>query len=552
MRKIVPIILCLIVSLLTSQRALPARALDADGADARTKTLPRAFLPREVGSIKLRMEGESITITGSRLTLEEILQRIAQEKRVILRLYCDDPSLKQERPANLAISADSLAKALGQLLGENYRFILLNQEGKPTGDGGDVRNVAAVNIYPMNCDRVDEPVRLFIAEKDHPVLRRPSDEISVDELCAVIKREGPASRRLAADILGAKGEEKGIVCATEALRDENPAVMFAGARALRRLGEKYGSEKVADAVYERFLERPYAEFLPIVAALDKEKIWPIVDALIDQRGQKEQGAIVNLLVSTGDKRAIRYLSRVAFSGSAANSAQAIYGIGKIGGSEAATELMRLLREGDGQRRAKAAQAVYFLKKGDAADARAEVERMARDERVSDTLLEALAEVSYLEPLEKLMRDPALNPEIKIRAVNAMANRGAEKTLDVIGVGLDDKAPQVRIASVQAMEAIAVEAAVPYLVKASEDKEPNVRCAAVKALSGFPGDDDVVRALGRAMQDTDENVRRGAMDAVKLLGRPSEAEIAILRESKNHKDPYVANEARSTLKYWGLE
>ena len=48
------------------------------------------------------------------------------------------------------------------------------------------------------------------------------------------------------------------------------------------------------------------------------------------------------------------------------------------------------------------------------------------------------------------------------------------------------------------------------------------------------------------------MRKGAVDAIQLLGQPSELVIAILRECKKHKDPYVANKASSILKYWGLE
>jgi HEAT repeat protein len=549
-RTLFLVTVCLLVCLLFFQSVAPVGASDARAPGIQRSDLPRALLPKSEGNVIIRKEGgESISLSSNRSTLEEVLQRIAEETKVTLKFYCNDPSLKQERSVSLRISADSLVKALRQLLSEDYRFALLNREGKPTTDRKDV---AAVNIYSKDCTLIDDPVRIFIGERGHPLLRKPLDEISLEDLGAVLKREGPTSRRQAADALGAKADEMGIAYAKEALKDENPGVMLAAVGALRKLGQKYGPEKVAGAVYERFREKPYAEFLPVMVELDKERIWPIIEGLTDQYGEREQGVIVRALVSTNDRRAIKYLSRIATTGTVDNSRQAIYGIGRIGGEEAATILMRLLREGDAQRQARAAQAVYFLPKGEGSAARAEVERIVKGEKVSDVMLQALVEASDLEPLEKLMKDSASKPEPKMRVLKALGNQGMENNIELMGAGLDDKTPQVRIASVEAMGAVAVEAAIPHLIRATEDKDAKVRSAAVRALSGFPGDDSVVKALGKALHDTDENVRRGAVDAIGLLGQPSEVAAAILRENKDHKDPYVANKAGSILRYWGLE
>ncbi len=214
--------------------------------------------------------------------------------------------------------------------------------------------------------------------------------------------------------------------------------------------------------------------------------------------------------------------------------------------------MQLLRGEDAQRQARAAQAVHFLPKGDGIEVHAEVERIAREEGASDAFFHALAEVSFLEPLEKLMKDPAAKPDLKIRALKAMAALGKEETIQVISIGLNDKAPQVRLASVEAMGIIVSETAIPYLVKASEDEDAKVRRGAARALAEFPGNDSVAGALGKAINDPDENVRKAAVEAFDALGKPSEAMIEILRGCKNHKDPYVANRVEAILDYWGLK
>src|SRR5512137_1793303 len=111
--------------LLFFQGFAPAGAADMKGSGEQRSDLPRALLRKSEGNVLIRKGGgDSITLSSNRSTLEEILQRIAEERKVILKLYCNDPVLKRETPANLMISADSLVGALRQLLSEDHRFTL--------------------------------------------------------------------------------------------------------------------------------------------------------------------------------------------------------------------------------------------------------------------------------------------------------------------------------------------------------------------------------------------------------------------------------------------
>jgi HEAT repeat protein len=58
-------------------------------------------------------------------------------------------------------------------------------------------------------------------------------------------------------------------------------------------------------------------------------------------------------------------------------------------------------------------------------------------------------------------------------------------------------------------------------------------------------------LGKAINDPNESVRRGAVDALGLMGEPNEEMKAILDNCKKHKDPYVVNKASSIMRHWGL-
>jgi HEAT repeat protein len=512
--------------------------------------IPRTFLPKSKGNVIISKKGESVSLSSSGSTQEEVFQRIAEDGKMVLSFHCNDPSLNQETRPTLKISADSLVKLLQQLLPEDCRFSLLNRDGKETESSKDI---AALNIYPKECAGSDRPVRVFIPGRDQRLQPKRLKEISLEELNDALKRQGPSSRRRASIILGMKGEEKGIPYAREALKDPNPEVMFAAANALKSLGEKFGPEKVSDAIYERFLEKPYPEFLPIMAQVDKDKFFAVMEGLKDQDGETEQAIMTRALLLTKDRRAIQYLSRFASTGSAENSRQAIYAMGKIGGPEAAGVLMKLLRGEDAERQAMAVQTISFLPQSEGADLRAEVEKIVKEGRVSDQMLQALAAGSYLEPLENLMKDPASKPELKVRALRAMAGRESEKAIKVMSMGLNDEAPQVRLASVEALGDSPADAAIPYLVKATEDKEAKIRAAAVRGLGEFPGDSQAGRALGKAIYDQDEKVRRTAVESLSILGKPSQEVIEVLMDcEKNHKDPYVANMAGSILKSWNLK
>ncbi len=543
MRKFVSIAACVLMF----QIVVLVNAVYTKDDGVQKSDFPRAFLQKPESSVTIWKQGQAISVTSNKATLEEILEKIAVEKKVILRFYCQDPSLKRERARDLRISGDSLEKVLRQLLSEEDRLTSLNREGKPAEDGKDT---AAVNIYSKGCAGTDPPVRVFDAETAQRLWRKSSEDITLEQLQNALKTGGPVSRRRAADILGKMADEKGIAYAKEALKDEDPGVMFAAATALNRLGQKYGTEKVADDIYARFREKPYAEFLPIMAAVDKNRFWPVIDAVMDQSGEREKGIMVRALFATKDGRAVRYLLKIS-SASTENSKQAIYAIGKIGGPEAATALIRLLRGKDALRQGWAAQAIHFLSKEDGRQARAEVEKVVKEKNVPDSLLQALAQVSYLEPLRKLMQDPASKKELKIRALSAMSKRGGEKAIEVMGLGLNDKTPQVRLACVEAMTPIAAEEAIPYLIKATKDEDAKVRISAIKGLTEFPGLDNIVEALGKAINDPNESVRRAAVDALGLMGEPNEGMKVILDDCKKHKDPYVVKKANSIMQHWGL-
>jgi HEAT repeat protein len=507
------------------------------------------YMPLEEaeGSIIISSLEKGISFQANNATFEDILQGFADQQKMILKVYCEDPILDSKR-TTITLTSTSLRELLTQLLGPRYSISFLNKEGKPAE--GD-EPVKMVDIYPEDCQKRENPVRTFISLKEHPVLKKPREEITLQELSKIIKDEGPSSRMGAIHIIGLKREKDGIPLVKEALLDKNSQVVLEALNTLERLGRIYGAEEVIDAIFAVLQEKPYPEFLITLAKLDKEKVWPVIDRFIDMQDSRAKNAAARALILTKDKRAIGYLSKIALSDDTENSQLAIWGIGKIDGSEGTEALIKLLKEGKETQRIYAAQAVYFIPENQRAKAQGEVEKIMKGSDVSDEMFLALAKVLYLEPFRSLLTDINVKTSVKIRALKSLT-AGDEKAVDTIGISIDDSAPDVRLEAVNAMSEIATENSIPYLVHATEDKQSEIRKAAVNALAGLYPAEPVVSALSRAIDDTDEGVRRAAIDAFEFLGKLNDEMVSILKNaSANSKDSYVSEKALYILKQWGI-
>jgi HEAT repeat protein len=287
--------------------------------------------------------------------------------------------------------------------------------------------------------------------------------------------------------------------------------------------------------------------------MDKERVWPVIDRFIDMQDSRGKNVAVRALNLTKDKRAIGYLSKIALSDDMENSHQAIWGIGKIDGHEGTEALIKLLREGNETQRISAAQAVYFLPENERVKAQGEVEKLVKSPDVSDEMLFSLANVLYLEPFKSLLMDINVKPSVKVRALQSIIAAGTQKAVDIAGISIDDSNSDVRLAAIVAISEIGTENAIPYLAHATEDKQPEIRKTAVIALAGFYAAEPVISALSATLNDTDEGVRKAAIDAFALLGKPNDEMVSILKNaSDSNKDPYVSEKAHDILRQWGQD
>ena len=542
--------LIFIMSLVILQCLLynPANAQKA-GDSVKSATLSYISLEETKGAITIGSTKEGISLQTSNATIEEILQGFADQQKMTLKVYCNDPSLDSKR-ASTTLTSSSMRKVLIKLLGSRYEIAFLDQEGTPAEGEMPVKEV---DIYSIGCKKKDHPVRTFVNLKEHPLLSKPYKEIALHELSQILKKEGPSSRISAVRVIGVKGEKDGIPLIKEALKDGNQQVVLEAIKSLKLLGRKHNVKDATGLICERIQETPYSEFLIALAQLDKKCVWPVIDRFINMPDRRGQNVAARALALTKDKKAIGYLSKIASFDDMENSKLAIWAIAKIDGHEGAEALIKYLREESGPRRIFAAQAVNFLPENERAKAQEEVEKIVKDPDVSDEMLFALAQVSYMEPFKSLLTDKSVEPAVKVKALRSLAIAGTEKAVEIACIGIDDSVPDVRLEAINTLASIATENTIPYLIRALGDKEPEIRKAAVNGLSGFSPTEPVLSALSAALDDTDEGVRRAAIDAFLQLGEPNDEMVSILKNaSAKSTDPYISEKALSILKLWGKD
>jgi HEAT repeat protein len=131
---------------------------------------------------------------------------------------------------------------------------------------------------------------------------------------------------------------------------------------------------------------------------------------------------------------------------------------------------------------------------------------------------------HLAPQEADRAIPALaglasDPNLKVRltAIRDLERYGprAARAVKELTAAADRGDPSTRVAALRALVAVGGEArsAVPVLIRALQAPEAPVRAAAARALGRLGGGEAGVRALRKALEDSDPEVRTAASDAL---------------------------------------
>lgn len=525
-------------------------AMGAQGAGGMREFRPAKDPTERVVVVK---EDDGYRLSAVAALQEDILQEIAVKSGAALEVYCEDPTAITARRDVNARQA-TVAELVTAARGEEHTFVYRDSEGRTIDDpaGADREKVAVVAAYPPGCERSGAPVRRFVRGTGHPILGRDMSQNSVEELAAVVAKEGPGSRRIALEQLGRRPDPAGLPLAIQAVDDPNPRVMMAAVRTLMVYARRKGATDEAAAIARRFEKDGYLDLVVDLAMLSKDRAWPAIEELSRSPDDRAQETAVRALSISLDPRGVPALARLARQGERGRAEQAALVLGRIGGQEAVDALADLMSSEDEERRAIALEGVAMLPPADQAGLHNKVAQMLKGRSTTEATYAAFARRSQMEPLNEVLADPAVEGSAKITLLNTLATEGNEDAIPSMGTALEDKRPEVRRAAVSAMTRMATEKSIPLLVKASKDPSPEVRADAAYGMGDLFLDDEIVAALRTLVKDPNAEVRKNAINALGHLGKPNDDTVAIFREAKGSADPYVAKRAAELLRYWQVE
>ncbi len=310
-------------------------------------------------------------------------------------------------------------------------------------------------------------------------------EPAVETVAGVFRDAGAQEdvRGRAASILGRIGDPRALEPLTRGLSDRVPGVRVAAATALGELRDA----RAVDPLVAALTDHPSPD--AVFKALEKIGA-PSVEGLIGFFGEKGaagelRGKAASILGRLKDRRAVESLIRGLADPDAGVRAGAAAALGALGDARAVRPLAAALKD-----------------------------------HPSSVVIDALADIGDAEgaePIFSLAKDK--DPQLRLSAVIALIRLKDPRAGELAAAEMKVRDAGVRRGILSALARANYPGAVAYLLDALEDPAPQVRSSALYDLNAFKlkvsEDSRAFAALGKALEDKDENVRDGAVEA---LGR----------------------------------
>lgn len=508
---------------------------------------------KDMGRIFFDRSGDdSIEMRAVDMSLERVIERLAGTENLAVYFFCADPAQRQEA-VNKRLVATSFPELLLDVIDDDdgYTFTFFDELGDPTTE---VSKAMAIHAIAPRCGRGELPLRIFRPlRKPHPVLSRPVDETSLQELADVLATEGPEARREALRQLVRKDDKDVLRLLEQGLHDHDPDVVREAARSLQTIVRAGGSsDDYVDLLYRVLEERPYFELALVLVTLDKDRAWPLIDAMARSEDETVRGVAVKAVVVANDERGIDFLSEMVSSARLGTAQQAALAIGRIGGEKAAAALAKLLEMEDPSRVAIVAKSISLLSDRHEDLAFEKLVAKIRQPDAPPEILNALASQGYVDPMAAVVSDPKVDQDVKLAIVSAIAEFGTGQCMPALQAAMEDPSPQVRTEAARAMAAVEAGEGIPHLIAASADRDPAVRVQAAKSLGALGYDLRTMQALEQMFDDRDAAVRNEAMEAIVRWGEPRREVVEVLRRAAKEHNGTVGSRADEVLRFWGYQ
>jgi HEAT repeat protein len=394
----------------------------------------------------------------------------------------------------------------------------------------------------------------------------PPKPSSQPDLAVLVHDSEPRLRRRAALAIGRVKSRDGIPLLTSILTDSDPDVRAMGAFALGL---------IADASAETALTPMLADTAPLVRGRAAEALGSIgatnaATAIGQMVGEYARSSAVTAMQPDDESSAVAPeaqafklglfalvrlhaydpLAAAVLSGSQPVSTwwPVAYALQRIEEPRAAPALLQLLGVKGRYTRAFAARGLGTIKDQSAVKPLlAWLDPAARSGiEVTVAAIRALAQIGAAEaaePIARLAGDPAVHPNIRLEAVNALGILRAPAGLATVQDLLTDEWPSMRAAAIKAAAAIDQESFVAVLSGMEADRHWRVRAALAEALGTLPADLALERAQSM-LKDDDKRVIPAVLSTLNGLKAPGLR--AVLLERLEDSDFVVRSAAANVL------
>jgi HEAT repeat protein/cyclophilin family peptidyl-prolyl cis-trans isomerase len=380
----------------------------------------------------------------------------------------------------------------------------------------------------------------LLADDDARIRRRAALAIGrvaladgVPPLVSALGDADPEVRQMAAFALGLLGDQSARDPLVTALADPSSLVQGSAAEALGLLGDvaaadaigRFAGQLVQSGAFAQTpgeeddvrRDTPSAACRLAVYALVRLKAYPqLAAAVLDSTGQPRVRwwPIAFALQRLADRRALPALLTLAKDANPYTRAFAVKGLGALKDGAALPVLMPLLSSG---------------------------ERSVLIETVR--ALGRIGDPSTAEPLLRMLRDAAADPQVKLEIVGSIGGIHTPAVNDALLDVLSDPNPAVRAAALGSVAAVDPENFVTILSGLDPDAHWNVRAALATVLGTLTPEIGLPR-LGALLGDADQRVIPFVLAALVKLKSPTAA--AVLIERLKADDPVVRAAAATGL------
>src|SRR6266850_4693 len=340
----------------------------------------------------------------------------------------------------------------------------------------------------------------------------------VQPLVGLLADADPEVRQMAAFALGLLGDKRARDPLVTALGDASPGVQGSAAEALGLIGDPSAADAIgrvaaqivqsgalaqtpADEEEDARRDTPAAACRLSLVALARLKAYPqLAAAVLDANGQPRVRwwPVAFALQRVEDKRALPALLTLAKDQNPYARAFAVKGLAALKDRSALAVLNPLLSSGT---RAVLIETVRALG--------------------------AIGDPSSAEPLMRIIRDEAANPQVRLETVSAIGGVRTPEVADMLLDVLADPSPPIRAAALRSLATFDSENFVTVLSGLDPDPHWSVRAALATVLGTMAPEAGLPR-LQALLDDTDQRVVPFAIAALVKLKSPSAATVLIDR------------------------